>query len=220
MNEHLKLLEKIKSLKNFSHINDIKLIEIIKKVEFCKYKKNRILYYQGDQAEYVYLILSGLVKKIKYRSDYSSILVGRALSGDWLGLSEVILKGQYLVDVILEKESELIRISKRNLLVLLQNNFLKDIIIYHLSKNYYNIHSNLETYTPLEKIINFIKAKIELDNKKKFIINITQENLAEIIGYTRETVNKSLKILENKKIINIKRGQIEVIDYNKLLNFE
>lgn len=220
MNEQLKLLEKLKSLKDFSHVNDINLIEFIKKVEFYKYREGRVLYYQGDQAEFIYLILSGMAKKIKYRSDYSSILVGRASSGDWLGLSEVILKGQYLVDVILEKDSELIKISKRNLSLLIQNNFIKDIIIYHLSKNYYHIHSNLETFTPMEKIINFIKAKLELDNKKNFIIDITQESLAEFIGYTRETVNKCLKILENKKTINIKRGQIEIINYDELLKFE
>jgi CRP-like cAMP-binding protein len=67
-------------------------------------------------------------------------------------------------------------------------------------------------------------AKVELDNCKNeaegFRIETTQENIAEIIGYSRETVNKTLKVLENKQLILIKRNLIKVINLDGIKNIK
>ena len=91
---------------------------------------------------------------------------------------------------------------------------MKEVIKFQ-AREYYQIHGELEYRSPMEKIMNYLLAWIKSFEKKdkksgNFIIDITQETLAETVGFTRETVNKHLHELQDKGIISIGRGKIEI----------
>ncbi len=219
--EHKEFLEKLQGLPNFTDLNTIDLLNIVKCSYQCSYRKEMSLYYQGEPAETVYLIISGTLKKVKYRADESSLILEKNGPGDWIGLPEIIANGPYLTDAVSEEQCELFCFSKNNFKLLLKNPLLQHKITEYLARHYYTLHANLESRTPLQKIVRFFRARVEtFETRDKatgnFIIEITQEALAESIGYTRETTNKHLKELEDKKVIRLLRGRIEIINHEEL----
>lgn len=217
----MELYNKLRSLKIFNPFNDIKLKELVNYSHVYTYRKNKILFYQGDNADKVFFILQGTLKSIKYRDDETSLVLKILKPGDWIGISEVIANGPYLSDVQAEETSEVLCIMKSNFKSILKDNQIKDFFFKLIAKEYYTVHTHLETHTPMQKIIRYFIAQTETfayKNQKtgNYSIKITQENLAEIVGYTRETVNKHLQQLQDKEIIILTRGNIEILDIDLL----
>ena len=64
------------------------------------YRRERAIYYQDEPVEAVYVLGSGEVNIVKWRSDGSSFVLGKAYPGDWIGLAEAISVATYLSDCI------------------------------------------------------------------------------------------------------------------------
>ena len=64
-----------------------------------------------------------------------------------------------------------------------------------------------------EKLIRFLSENINP-------IELTHQELASDIGTSREVVSRILKDFEEKKIIWISRGQIKVLDKEKLETYQ
>jgi len=52
--------------------------------------------------------------------------------------------------------------------------------------------------------------------KEKRVVYATHQSIANEVGTSREVVSRSLKLLELKGYIKLKRGQVEIIDFNAL----
>jgi CRP/FNR family transcriptional regulator, cyclic AMP receptor protein len=223
--EKINVFDLLKTYKSFSRLTESEIIKIINLSMVKSFRKGMVLFYQGDRAEGVYFILSGRIDIIKYRSDESSVILNKFDQGRWLGLPENIAEGPYLTDALVEEKSELLYIQKNSFKSLLNLPGFSRMILKTISHDYFSLHANLETNSPLQKIIKYFKAYIRTYkdnnvNSGSMIIEITQENLAASIGFTRETVNKHLSDLQKKNIISLSRGKIEVIDIATLESLE
>lgn len=219
--EQIELMEILRGNAQFSGLNKPELLHIAQVSYLRTFRKEMSIYYQGEPAETVYLTISGTLKKIKYRADESSLVLEKAGPGEWLGLPEVIADGPYLTDAVTEELCELLCFSKINFKLLMKIPLFHNKLTEYLARHYYTLHANLESRSPLQKIVRFFRARIETFETRdrttgNFIIEITQEALAESIGYTRETTNKHLKELEDKKVIRILRGRIEIVSSEEL----
>lgn len=209
MNEAFKILCKTDDFKDFSQseIYEIASMGIIK-----KFRKDSFIYYQNDNCEAVYYLISGLIEKIKFRNDYSSLLLKTSDKDEWLGISEAIYGGEYLYDVRTKEASEAVMFSRKGFIDFYSKNIkFSNYIAKKIVKELYNTHFHLDSHTPLEKITGLIKARIisfEDKNNEYIELPITQEQLSEFIGYTRETVNKTLKKMEKDGFIRLERGKI------------
>ena len=188
-----KIGEELRKFRCFAGLNELEINKVLKYSVYHEIRKGKTLFYQGDKADIAYFVISGKISKIKYKTDETSMVIGRSIEGDWAGLSEVLLKGPYLFDAIPDKQSLILQISSRNLNTLLQIVGFKDGVLNSIARDYYQIHSELGAPSPSEKIVNFLLARINSFEKKDkktghFIIEVTQESLAESIGFTRETV--------------------------------
>lgn len=219
------LVEILSSFKIFSDFNYEQLSNILRYSIYNPYRKERVLYYQNDRADAVYFILSGKIRKVKWREDSTSVVLEKVEAGSFLGLAEIIFDELYLIDAITEEESGLLYIHKTNFIDLMLMDKFKKIIIKELARAYCSLHRQLEVHTPLQKIIRYIKIVVETFEEKdpksnNYVINITQENLAEAIGVTRETVNKYLRQLQDIKPVKILRGRIEVLNLEKIKDID
>ncbi len=213
----INLFEQLKTYKSFSILADSEIIKIINLSIVRSFRKGMILFYQGDRAAGIYFILSGRINIIKYRSDESSVILNKLENGKWLGLAENIADGPYLTDALVDEKSELLCIQKNYFKSLLVISGFSRMILNTISLDYFSLHANLETNSPMQKIVRYLKAytrtyKDQNDNSGSMMIEITQEDLAASIGFTRETVNKHLNDLQKKSVISLSRGKIEVIN--------
>ncbi|MBM6798331.1 winged helix-turn-helix domain-containing protein, partial [Coprobacillus cateniformis] len=56
------------------------------------------------------------------------------------------------------------------------------------------------------------------DHSNNYIIKATHEQIAKLIGSAREVVTRMLKYFSEAGFVRLSRGQIEIIDYQKLKN--
>jgi len=209
MNEAYKILSRDEDFKDFtrSEIYDIASAGIIK-----KFRKDAFIYYQNDPCDAVYYLINGLVEKIKFRNDASSILLKTCIKNEWMGIAEAVHQSGYLYDARSKEASETIMFSAKGFNSLYSKNLKFSCCIGgKIVKELYDAHFHLDSHTPLERITDLIKARInsfENSSKENIELPITQENLSELIGFTRETVNKTLKKMENDGFIKLERGKI------------
>jgi CRP-like cAMP-binding protein len=188
-------------------------------------RMERALCYQDDMADKVFLLIEGSVRKVRWREDSTSKVIGKGLSGDWIGLSEAITGDPYLFDAITEEESIIFLIDKNRFLKLMDMKEFIRMVNRELARGYHDLYSEMDSHTPIQKIMRYIKTYVETfdivdEATNNPIIEVTQENIAESIGVTRETVSKYLRQLQDKGIIATGRGRIEVIDKDGLDSVE
>lgn len=106
-------------------------------------RKGRAVFYQDDPSEFAYLVLSGAAQRTKYRSDETTLSIGVAGRGEWIGLTEVMLECPYLHDVEAVEPLELLGFSRNQLIGFLSSARIAGYLITAISRDSYLLHSRL-----------------------------------------------------------------------------
>ncbi len=206
------ILEILLNNKDYSAIKESELYEIITNGVLKKLRADSFLYYQDDKSDYTYYLIEGEIEIVKLKKNNSSILLKTIEKDEWLGIAELFYSGIFLNDVRVKKESFVLIYDNRTFKNLtLKFKDFQTFIMKRLAKEIFNIHYHLDSNSPFEKIINLLKARIDSFSSKSDAetdLMITQEEISELIGYTRETVNKTLKKMQVEGLIKLKRGGI------------
>lgn len=188
----------------------------------ARHSRERAVTWQGDKVTHVYLVLEGRARVLKHRADGSSFILGNLEGGGWIGLPEAVAGVPLLADGLAEAGSAFLSVGAPSFLKICQNLEMGIYLQKELALGACRLHGQFEDRTPLEKIKKFLTLRGGADLKKSptpgpAVIEITQEQLAEVVGFTRETVNRTLKELEDAAVLRLERGKISV-DLARLAN--
>jgi len=173
-------------------------------------RRDKALYYQEDAAGAAYNVVSGGIRMVKWRPDGSSFLLGKGFPGDWLGLAEAFLEGPYLFDAMAETDSELTMVRSTDIAYLMEIEGLGPRLTRELAAGYYPLHDALENDTPELRISHELSLMIARASGGTTLL-VTQEELAESTGLSRETVNRHLGLLQKGGVLEVSRGRITVL---------
>ena len=68
-----------------------------------------------------------------------------------------------------------------------------------------------------KKLLDLAESYGQKDGDRVYIdLNLTQKELGDMIGSTRESINKELKILRDKGLITMQENKIQIIDITRL----
>lgn len=210
------LSTKLASFACFKGVNAIDRSRITAAGMLLDCRSARALFYQGDRSDRAALVIIGHIDQVKYRSDGASLRMKIASPGDWVGLAETIASGPYLADAITRDECTVLMFTRERIVPLLALPACSSMMLSTLAREQYDVHSMLDQRSPEEKIISFLRSRVELNGGGHTVVEMTQEALAESIGYTRETVNKTLASLVKSGCISLERGKITVADASRL----
>lgn len=175
---------------------------------------NSVVVHEGDQTDSMYIILSGKVKIYLNDEDGKEITLGISGPGDYFG--EMVLDGGRRSASVMTIEASKFSIIQRNDLekYLLQKPNVALAIIRQLIGRIRALSDNvrslalLDVYGRLRKLL--LDLAVEENGKKVIKDKITQQDLANRVGASREMVSKILKELTiggyiqiDKKIITI-----------------
>jgi CRP/FNR family transcriptional regulator len=203
----------INNLPFFKNINNSIIIDNINYFEIQDFRKGKYILYQDDKSNFAYYQTNGFIVEEKLCSN-NSFLIGNFTIDKWYGLEELLLDVNYFHDVYTKLDTRVISISKYNLKNLLKIEQIKDSIYREVLKNYKIIENKIDTITPYKKIVKYLLSYS--DDKDQFEITTTQEQISVLLNFTRETINKYLKKMEKDNIIKITRGNIKILDIEKL----
>jgi CRP-like cAMP-binding protein len=184
------------------------------KIELKKYRKENLIIKEGDEADALYIILSGEVKIIKDLEDDSSVEIARLSEGAFFGEMALLGNSQRTASVEAATELELFVMSKEMLNDIMNkySSIRETLFKFYRNRLLYNIinFSPMFQKVDKEKRLTLIK---KFRSKRLFANQVIIEQNGQIPGLflVLEGNIKVYRFLDNGKrqdIITVSRGAI------------
>ncbi|MXP51290.1 cAMP-activated global transcriptional regulator CRP [Pantoea sp. SoEX] len=175
-----------------------------------KYPSKSTLIYQGEKAKTLYYIIRGSVSVLIKDIEGKEIILSYLNSGDFFGELGLFKKDQDRSAWVRSKIAcELAEISYIKFRQLIQLN--SDILVKVSSQIAYRLQMTSEKVSNLafldvktrisKTLLHLTKQPDAMTHPEGMQIKITRQEIGQIVGCSRETVGRILKILEDKKLI-------------------
>ena len=200
--------------------------ELLKSFETLKYAtvfpKGAVLFVEGQSPRGVFMLCTGSVKLTTCSSDGKAIITRIAEGGEVLGLSAAVSGNPYLATAETLVPCQVNFIRREDFLRFLKDNGSACLrVSEHLSNNYHNAFEQVRSlglsHTASEKLAKLIlefAAKNSRESEKGICLKLTltHEEIAQMIGASRETVTRLLGDFKNKQMIQIKGSTLIIRD--------
>jgi len=174
-------------------------------------------YWMGVISVFVTIINAGLNGK-------STPLIGPA-PGSWFGEGSLLKKETLLYDVVALGNSELALMPKETFFWLLDRSIsFNRFLISQLNDRLGQFIGAMENERLLDvesrlarSIATMFKTWSPL---KEMVLKISQEEVGQLAGLSRQRVNAALKVLEDQKLIKMSFGEIHILNLEGLSKFQ
>ncbi|MCP3925255.1 MAG: Crp/Fnr family transcriptional regulator [Desulfobacterales bacterium] len=217
--------ELIRNIALFASMNDKDLLNIQNSLRETKIKQGDSLFRKGDEGTSLYIVKSGTVKIVLPSAEGNEIIVTIFSKGDYFGEMSLVDEEPRSADAIAMEETELYVLKRSDFLSFLQSNVeaIKSVLSV-LSKRLRRTDELLEDTCFLNISARLAKKLIELaekygkvDGKTVYVdLGLTQKELGDTIGATRESINKELKSLREKGLVQTEGNKIRILDIEEL----
>lgn len=202
----------IEKIEVFSGISKNSIVEIKNSADVIELKKNKALYSDRQQLDYVYFLISGNVSLIKSSESGENRVV--FLLNDRSMINEPLMrKNTSGIECWGFEDSKILRIGLKTFDKIMSKDYiLARNCMLEMEKRIRRLYRQLKNLTSsnLEKKL---AAKLyrlgtqyglkenEIEDYTYINLNLTVTYIAKMLGYQRETVSRSLKLLAQKEII-------------------
>jgi CRP/FNR family cyclic AMP-dependent transcriptional regulator len=180
-----------------------------------------VLFRKGDPGNQLYGVLSGRLKVMSTAPDGRELVFGVMSAGDVIGEIAVVDSEPRSASVIALERSELLVLHRRELIPFLEHHPKAAI---RLAAVLAGRVRRLSAYTEdtmflplparMAKILLALTRNYgpEAQGEAPIDIPLAQQDLADMVGTTRESVNKQLRAWEEAGIVGLKRSRVLLID--------
>jgi CRP/FNR family cyclic AMP-dependent transcriptional regulator len=187
------------------------------------YRKKQVIYKEGNHPTQLYFVLNGKIKTYKSNDNGKELVTELFSAGDFLGHVAMLQGGVYRETAEAIDECEVAVIPKKEFEELLSNSReVAQKFIGLLAKNITekeNVLLNLAYNSLRKKVADallMLKQKFHTGSEPTFSMEISRENLANIAGTATESLIRTLSDFKTEKLIEIKDGQITILNEKKL----
>jgi CRP/FNR family cyclic AMP-dependent transcriptional regulator len=183
------------------------------------YPKSAMLFIEGQQPRGVFVLCAGKVKLSTSSKEGKTIITKLSDPGDVLGLNATISNRPYEVTAEMVEPGQVNFISRDAFLHFLRENGEVAVrVAEQLSRNYYSAYEEIRTLgltsSPSEK---FAKLLLSWSPDSKgngpgapVRMTLTHEEIAEMIGTTRETVSRLFSEFKKKQLVQVKGATLAI----------
>jgi len=183
------------------------------------YPKSAMLFIEGQQPRGVFVLCTGKVKLSTSSSAGKTIITKISEPGDVLGLNATISSRPYEVTAEMVEPGQANFIAREALLQFLREHGEVALrVAEQLSRNYYSAYEEIRTLgltsSPAEKFAKLLlswNASAEHTNGPAQVrLTLTHEEIAEMIGTTRETVSRLFSEFKKKQLLQLKGSTLTI----------
>jgi len=215
------LLCKLRQSGYFCNLPPASLQELDKVKYASAYPQGAVLFVEGQAPRGVYMICGGRVKLSTTSRDGKTLILRIAQAGEVLGLHATVSGKPYELTAEALQPCQLDFIRREDFLRFLQNH--ADACLnaaQHLSKNcqsaYEMIRSLGLSHSVAEKLARLLlEWSTDGDVSKEGIrikVSLTHEEIAQLIGTSRETVTRVLGEFRQKKLAQLRGSTLVILD--------
>ena len=191
----------------FDNLDDETISNIESFTTEHKASKDELLFYEGDESKYLYLLTKGIVKLYKTSSQHKEIVLKYFNSNELIGEVANFEHIPYPATAKAHTDVEYLKIDFDKLKEIILTSPVLSLrmltsLIYKI-KNLENIISTNLVLDSKERI-----AKYLYSNPKDFF-DTKNIIIAEMLGVSPETLSRILKFFKDKNIIDVKAKKID-----------
>ena len=189
------------------------------------YPKGSTLFMEGQPSNGVYMLCQGRVKLSTCSRDGKVIILRIAEAGEILGLSETISNSAYETTAVVLEKCQVNFVRKEQFLRFLkQNAEVCFSAVKQLSFKYHSTYVQVRSlglsHTAADKLakllLEWCKPNGNGGGSIHLKISYTHEEIAEMIGTSRETVTRLLKHFKDRNLITLKGSDLIIHDPERL----
>lgn len=187
--------------------------------------KGDVLFRKGSEGTVLYIIKEGRIKIVLPSKSGDEVILAIFSDKDFFGEMALLDGIPRSADAIALEECELLVLSRSDFLsFLMVNKNAMQSVLASLSMRLRKTDDQLEDTCFLNISARFAKKLIELaeaysqtDESDPLIdLDLTQSDLASMIGATRESVNKEIRLLREKGLITTTDNKIRICNLERL----
>ena len=198
---------KLRDIYLFKDLSDETLDQIEKFTTIMELSKDNILFYEGDDSKYLFLLTKGIVKLYKTSSNDKEIVMKYFHSNEFIAEVANFENIPYPATAQAFTDTEVLKIDFES---------LKDTI-YSDAKLSFLIQTSL--IRKIRNLENLVSLHIVLDSKEriaKYLYEHTEDFfntkniiIAEILNLSPETLSRMLRVFKNDGLINNKNKTVD-----------
>ena len=182
--------------------------------------KGEGLFRAGDKVDGWYAVLSGLVKlQSQSAQGRLSVFLG-VPGGEWFGEGSAMKTEPRRYDVIALRDSELLCLPRAEFDELRATSLeFNQALVSQMNMRLAQAMSIIEAgriRSPEQRVALYLSRLFWHGMRK---LNLSQEELGNLVGLSRQTVNRVLKLLEQEKLVSLEFGRVGILDEDGLVAF-
>ncbi len=177
------------------------------------YPKSAMLFIEGQQPRGVFVLCTGKAKLYTSSREGKTVILNLAEAGDVLGLNATISNRPYELTAEMMEPGQANFITRDALLQFLrENGEIALRVAEQLSRNYYSAFEEVRMLglagSPSEKLAKLLLSwsadAAKSADPSHIKLTLTHEEIAEMIGTTRETVSRLFSEFKKKQLLQLK----------------
>ena len=213
----------MKDMALFNDLSESSLLTLARAGKFFQVKKGQAVFYQSDPSEKVYLLQSGLVSIVLESPDGREMVINEMHAGDIFGELGLLTRQPRSTSAIARTESEMLALPRQAFLGVLETEPGLARRILELTANRLRGSSERESalaFLDAQARLARLLLQLEQQASEKGYVTISQEELAQRTGQTRQTVAKALGRWRRARWLITGRGHIMILNRDALVQLE
>jgi len=207
----------------FTDLSDSDLNRIASKMVSRDYEKGQMILLEESTGETFFIITSGTVKVTRLSDDGREVILALLGESDFFGEMSLLDGEGRSANIVANEDAEVMTLSRRDFLECLETYpkiaiaLLEELAV-RLRKSDQQIESLSLSDSEQRIGITLIRLAEERGTIKRGDVTVQnlpyQQDIANMAGTSRETVSRTLKLLEDKKLVKRNGGDITIFNFN------
>jgi len=182
---------------------------------YVDFPAKEIIYQIGETPHYYFQIVKGTVEQNNYHEDGKEFTLNILNKGQSIGESLLFAEQQYPMNAVARTDCKVLRLAKRNFLALLGEN--RDLIFNmfrYLSDRLFDKevmlfnNSASEPCLKIASLIEYYKKCAHIKDRYAYTVPLTRQQIANLTGLRVETVIRTVKKMEQNRLLKLEGRHI------------
>ena len=179
--------------------------------------ESEVIFAEDESCDYLPIVLSGKVKMVRYPELGKEFIIGFFGAGEIFAIPPAMDGKPFPATCVAVEDSKLLLMPRRSFLKLMQDSGEFSSIVVGkmcgLMRETAETINNLANSSPEHRIGNVL---LRLAKNKPAKITLRRQDIADMAGLTTETTIRTVKRLEEKRLLKIEKGKI-IIEQPEIL---
>ena len=207
----------------FTALSDSDLNRIASKMVSRDYEKGQMILLEESTGETFFIMTSGTVKVTRLSDDGREVILALLGESDFFGEMSLLDGEGRSANIVANEDAEVMTLSRRDFLEYLETYpkiaiaLLEELAV-RIRKSDQQIESLSLSDSEQRIGITLIRLAEERGTIKRGDVTVQnlpyQQDIANMAGTSRETVSRTLKLLEDKKLVKRNGSDITIFNFN------